>query len=67
MKERKVGEVFEADGVKLKVVECSTHKHCFYLKYGANCHNNKGTRNIIGPCDSSLRKDNLSVIFEEVK
>ena len=60
MKERKIGEVFEVDGVK---VQCVENKHkinchdCFF--YTLECPNT--------PCIDIKRKDKKNVIFKELK
>ena len=60
-KERKVGEVFEYEGRKLKVMEetdgCTG---CYFREY--SCHNHK----IIGECLYSRRSNNKGVIFIDI-
>ena len=60
-KERKVGEVFEYEGRKLKVMEetdgCTG---CYFREY--SCHNHK----IIGECLYSKRSNNKGVIFIDI-
>lgn len=59
--ERKVGEVFEYEGRKLKVMEetdgCTG---CYFREY--SCHNHK----IIGECLYSKRSNNKGVIFIDI-
>ena len=63
IKERKVGEVFEYEGRKLKVVEAEIRcGNCFFHK-GCCTRINRTT----GECKSSKRSDNESVVFVEVK
>ena len=60
-KERKVGEIFEYEGRKLKVMEetdgCTG---CYFREY--SCHNHK----IIGECLYSKRSNNKGVIFIDI-
>lgn len=60
-KERKVGEVFEYEGRKLKVMEetdgCTG---CYFREY--SCHNHR----IIGECLYSKRSNNKGVIFIDI-
>ena len=60
-KERKVGEVFEYEGRKLKVMEetdgCTG---CYFREY--SCHNHK----IIGECLYNKRSNNKGVIFIDI-
>ena len=63
-KERKVGEVFEYEGKKLKVVE--TEKDSYNNCYLEDCEcAEKGK--VCGACLSETRTDNKPVIFVEVK
>ena len=66
MKERKVGEVFKAYGVRLKVVEGNSCNECYCCQETLACGSPK-IRNKIGLCCESERDDLASVIFEEVK
>lgn len=59
-KEREIGEVFEYEGKKLKVVEKITCDGCYFE--GLICRNNR----IIGDCISTLRNDNKGVIFVDI-
>lgn len=63
--ERKIGEIFNYNGKKLKVVE-SKEDYCnnCYLYYGNVCTNSDKIR---GKCSKRNRSDNKSVIFVEVK
>lgn len=65
IKERKVGEVFEYQGKKLKVVE-TAENFCFdcYFFNGINCQR---TEREGGECSDSKRADYKPVIFVEVK
>ena len=65
MKERKVGEVFKADGVKLKVVEENSCNECYCFQEILACVSPK-IRNKIGLCCASERNDLTSVIFKKV-
>ena len=63
--ERKIGETFEYEGKKLKVVE--TEKNlCFdcYFYNGLNCQK---TFRECGKCEKGARSDYKPIIFEEVK
>ena len=63
VKERKVGEVFEYEGHKLKVVEeVGTECHKCFL-FSRDCKSS----DIRGACWKNDRTDNKSVIFVEVK
>ena len=63
--ERKIGEVFEYEGKKLKVVE-TVNNLCFdcYFFDGVNCQR---TEREGGECSDSKRADYKPVIFVEVK
>ena len=62
--ERPIGETFEYEGKKLKVVEQVLCKGCvFFIGYANNCKSRK--HEITGSC--TYRKDLKSVIFKEVK
>ena len=65
IKERKIGEVFEFEGKKLKVVqtEGSTCYNCYFANRDCDCD----TRKVLGACLSETRTDNKPVIFVEVK
>lgn len=64
MIERKIGEVFELNGRKMKVVsqinDCAAE--CFLYKTGCGCG-----CHITGECAGQLRKDKTDVVFQEVK
>lgn len=64
-KERKIGETFEYEGKKLKVVETegSTCYNCYFEDRDCDCD----TRKVLGACLSETRTDNKQVIFIEVK
>ena len=64
VKERKVGEVFEFEGHKLKVVDEGTCKcnECFFYRRECSL-----IRNVIGSCSEVHRTDKKSVIFVKVK
>ena len=63
-KERKIGEVFEYEGRKLKVVEAEIRcGNCFFHNGRCCTRINRTT----GECKSSKRSDNESVVFVEVK
>ena len=66
VKERKVGETFEFEGKKLKVVqtEGSTCYNCNFANRDCDCEN---TRKVLGACLSETRTDNKPVIFVEIK
>ena len=64
VKERKVGEVFEFEGHKLKVVDEGTCKCNECLFYRREC---SLIRNVIGSCSEVHRTDKKSVIFVKVK
>lgn len=59
---RKVGEVFEVDGVKLQVVEASDTFSCDGCYFLANEQNVCGFQN----CLSCERTDNKSVKFVKI-
>ena len=65
-KERKIGEVFEYQGKKLKVVqtEGSTCYNCYFANRDCDCEN---TRKVLGACVRETRSDNKPVIFVEVE
>lgn len=63
--ERKIGEVFDCNRVKLCVkedIECCVG--CFFYENDISCSSYHGD---IGECDCTKRTDSKSVIFEEVK
>ena len=65
--ERKIGERFDCDGVKLEVTnekDCSCEGCCFH--YTQFCFNDD-IMDIIGPCASSCRDDETDVIFKKVQ
>lgn len=59
--ERKVGEVFEIDGVRLKVV---AKRRCFgcYFAYRNLCFRPSDT----GSCASIVREDKTNVVFMKI-
>ena len=61
--ERKIGEVFELDGVKLRVEESEPWCGGCYL-FDIECAD---LRNIRGDCNIEHRTDKTDVIFTEVK
>lgn len=66
--ERKVGEVFEHKGVKLKVrefhlTECFACEDCFFFGGIMDCMADEQ----VGDCSAFDRGDCKDVIFEEVK
>ena len=66
--ERKIGEVFECNGVRLKVVEADECDKCYFAykrKYGA-CTRGKYI-SISGFCSEANREDRKSVQFIEIK
>lgn len=64
---RKVGEEFEYEGRKLKVVECDNCLGCYFRSASWIIPCNKpGIDNIVGKCDKAYRGGE-SVIFVEVK
>lgn len=67
--ERKVGEVFEHNGVKLKVREFThadgfTCENCFFFGGIMDCMEDE---QVVGDCSAFDRVDCIDVIFEEVK
>ena len=64
--ERKIGEVFECQGKKLKVVETkdSTCYNCYFANRDCDCEN---ARKVSGSCTSERRTDKKPVIFVEAK
>ena len=63
--ERKIGEVFELDGVKLRVDEAELGcRGCYLFDIDIECTD---LRNIRGDCSEVHRTDNTDVIFTEVK
>lgn len=68
IKERKVGEIFEYQGKKLKVVETkdSTCHNCYFADGDCDC-DYENTRKVLGVCLSETRTDKKPVIFVEVK
>ena len=63
--ERKIGEVFECNGVRLRVEkESSACKGCYLNE--EDCLSDQ-ILNITGNCGNDLRKDKMNVIFKEIK
>ena len=63
--ERKIGEVFELDGVKLRVDEAeSLCRGCYLFDIDVECTD---LRSIRGDCNIEHRTDEKDVIFTEVK
>lgn len=63
VKERKIGEVFDYEGKKLKVVKAEIRcGNCFFYKNSGCTRINRTT----GECKSSKRSDNESVVFVEI-
>ena len=66
MIERKIGEEFEFDGVKLRVERLNdpdSCENCFFAKYRVRCYLIKE----VGSCTRIGRKDGTSVKFVKVK
>ncbi len=61
--ERKIGEVFEFDGKKLRVEKIKNGSCTGCYLYDKSCFNNKG---VTGECVDDFREDNTDVIFKEV-
>ena len=53
--ERKIGKIFEFEGVKLKCVV----KDCYFCDKGLQCMQQN--------CSSSSRKDSINVMFIQIK
>ena len=62
-KERKIGEVFDYNGKKLRVEEFRSD--CVSCFFDGQC--SKTIKETTGACGSSIRKDGKNVIFAEVK
>lgn len=66
--ERKIGEVFEYYGVRLKVVEGFYCNHCYFR---GKCENEECCTSehilVSGPCSKRKREDGKSVQFIEIK
>ena len=60
---REIGDIFDNNGMKLKVVELESCKGCYY-KNGTSCINDNIKS---GDCSDHFRTDNKSVIFKKVK
>ena len=61
---RQIGEIFEWNGVKLKVVKCPACDGCYFQENGIAC----GEDNVYDvTSDCSIGARNYSVIFKEVK
>ena len=65
VKERNVGETFEFEGKKLKVMETkgSICNNCYFECRDCDCEN---IRKVLGACVRGTRSDNKPVIFVEV-
>lgn len=66
--ERKIGEEFEYNGVRLKVVEGEECKNCYFVDKhkGKVCDRNKNI-SVSGFCSGTNREDSKSVEFIEIK
>ena len=66
--ERKIGEEFEYNGVRLKVVEGFYCNHCYFRGKRENegCHRSEHIL-VSGPCSILKREDGESVQFIEIK
>lgn len=66
--ERKIGEVFEYNGVRLKVVEEYYCDHCYFRDKHENegCYRSEHTL-VSGQCSEQRREDGKSVQFIEIK
>ena len=66
--ERKIGEEFEYNGVRLKVVEEFYCNHCYFRDKRENegCHRSEHIL-VSGPCSILKREDGKSVQFIEIK
>ena len=66
MKEYKVGEEFEFEGVRLRVEKCNTFlscEDCFFIKYRIRCY----LMEDVGFCNKSNRTDGVNVKFVKVE
>jgi len=61
---RRIGEIFEYNGVKLEVVKCPACDGCYFQENGIDCCDGN-TMDITSDC--SLYARTHSVIFKEVK
>lgn len=63
--EREIGDIFECNGVKLKVVEAVDSSYCIGCYFDKEkvtcCHPN--VRDTIGLCGKTRRKDGKSIMF----
>ena len=64
---RKIGEEFEYEGVKLKVVEAHNYCESCYFDGTRECCSDKFTATVIGECMPMQRDDYEEVIFEKVE
>lgn len=63
--ERKIGEVFECDNIKLRVEEYTQNcEGCYFYENNITCSHYSGD---LGKCDLSGRTDRKNVIFIEVE
>lgn len=71
MIERKIGEVFELNGRKMKVVsqinDCAECDLYDKANYGDACCDFMDICHITGECMGQFRKDKTNVVFKEVK
>lgn len=67
--ERKIGEIFDYEGIKLKVIEDVKTTSCV----NAHCHFSYATvkcetfEKQIGSCQKKKRSDNINIHFEKVE
>ena len=66
--ERSIGEVFDYNGIKLKVVEDESVCFGCYFSFWNICNGGElRCRSLVGNCAASARRDRTSVIFKEVE
>lgn len=68
--ERKLGEIFEYEGKRLKVEEVTVFNGCINCYFEGEC-SLAGSffeqESIVGSCFPDIREDGKNVIFKEVK
>ena len=68
--ERAVGEIFDFNGVRLRVKEAEKRyscNGCYFKKYLNSCLDEESVRNCMNRCCGIGRSDGKNVVFVEVK
>ena len=64
--ERKIGETFDYNGVRLKVVNAEDN-YCTGCYFSKKSSCGYSIRDMIGPCGKHKRSDSENIIFKRIK